>query len=158
MRLWPSRATVGGILSTNDSGALRLRFGSLRDLVIGITLALPDGTLAKSGGKVVKNVAGYDLPKLVTGAFGTLGVITQATFRLASDAEGIAHRFVPGSRCTRRATSCPRDSRLQARAFGPASSVRRIDAAANRCFVRSHGSRLHRADRAIEKRFSPQRT
>jgi len=80
--LWPSRATVGGILSTNDSGALRIRFGSLRDLVIGITLALPDGTLAKSGGKVVKNVAGYDLPKLVTGALGTLGVITQATFRL----------------------------------------------------------------------------
>jgi glycolate oxidase FAD binding subunit len=80
--LWPSAATVGGILSTNDSGALRLRFGSLRDLVIGITLALPDGTLAKSGGKVVKNVAGYDLPKLVTGALGTLGVITQATFRL----------------------------------------------------------------------------
>jgi glycolate oxidase FAD binding subunit len=80
--LWPSSATIGGILSTNDSGALRLRFGSLRDLVIGITLALPDGTLAKSGGKVVKNVAGYDLPKLVTGALGTLGVITQATFRL----------------------------------------------------------------------------
>jgi glycolate oxidase FAD binding subunit len=80
--LWPARATVGGILSTNDSGSLRLRFGSLRDLVIGITLALPDGTLAKSGGKVVKNVAGYDLPKLVTGALGTLGVITQATFRL----------------------------------------------------------------------------
>jgi glycolate oxidase FAD binding subunit len=80
--LWPSRATIGGILSTNDSGALRLRFGSLRDLVIGVTLALPDGTLAKSGGKVVKNVAGYDLPKLVTGALGTLGVITQATFRL----------------------------------------------------------------------------
>jgi glycolate oxidase FAD binding subunit len=80
--LWPSRGTIGGILSTNDSGALRLRFGSLRDLVIGITLVLPDGTIAKSGGKVVKNVAGYDLPKLVTGAFGTLGVITQATFRL----------------------------------------------------------------------------
>jgi glycolate oxidase FAD binding subunit len=80
--LWPIRATVGGILSTNDSGALRLRFGSLRDLIIGVTIALPDGTLAKSGGKVVKNVAGYDLPKLVTGALGTLGVITQATFRL----------------------------------------------------------------------------
>jgi glycolate oxidase FAD binding subunit len=80
--LWPSRATVGGILSANDSGALRLRFGSLRDLVIGVTLALPDGTLAKSGGKVVKNVAGYDLPKLVTGALGTLGVVTRATFRL----------------------------------------------------------------------------
>ena len=80
--LWPERATVGGMLSTNDSGALRLRFGSLRDLIIGITLVLPDGTIAHSGGKVVKNVAGYDLQKLATGALGTLGVITRAVFRL----------------------------------------------------------------------------
>ena len=80
--LWPEQATVGGILSTNDSGALRARYGSLRDLIIGITVALPDGTLAKSGGKVVKNVAGYDLQKLLTGALGTLGVIVQAIFRL----------------------------------------------------------------------------
>src|SRR5712664_1396367 len=80
--LWPENATVGGVLSTNDSGALRLRFGSLRDLVIGVTLALADGTVASSGGRVVKNVAGYDLPKLVTGALGTLGVITRAIFRL----------------------------------------------------------------------------
>jgi glycolate oxidase FAD binding subunit len=80
--LWPERATIGGVLSTNDSGALRMRFGALRDLIIGVTIALPDGTLASSGGKVVKNVAGYDLPKLVTGAFGTLGVITRAVFRL----------------------------------------------------------------------------
>ena len=80
--LWPERATVGGILSTNDSGPLRLRYGALRDLVIGVTIALPDGTLASSGGKVVKNVAGYDLPKLSTGALGTLGVITRAVFRL----------------------------------------------------------------------------
>jgi glycolate oxidase FAD binding subunit len=80
--LWPEKATVGGILSTNDSGALRLRFGALRDLIIGVTLALPDGTLASSGGRVVKNVAGYDLPKLATGALGTLGIITRAVFRL----------------------------------------------------------------------------
>ena len=80
--LWLERATVGGILSANDSGALRLRFGALRDLILGVTIALPDGTLASSGGKVVKNVAGYDLPKLVTGALGTLGVITRAVFRL----------------------------------------------------------------------------
>ena len=80
--LWPEQATIGGILATNDSGPLRIRFGSLRDLVIGITLVLPDGTLAKSGGKVVKNVAGYDLPKLATGSLGTLGIITQAIFRL----------------------------------------------------------------------------
>ncbi len=80
--LWPEKATIGGILAANDSGALRVRFGALRDLIIGITLTLPDGTLAKSGGKVVKNVAGYDLPKLATGSLGTLGVITQAVFRL----------------------------------------------------------------------------
>ncbi len=80
--LWPERATIGGILSTNDSGSLRVRYGSLRDLIIGITVALPDGSLAKSGGKVVKNVAGYDLAKLYTGALGTLGVIVQAIFRL----------------------------------------------------------------------------
>lgn len=80
--LWPERATIGGILSTNDSGSLRIRYGALRDLIIGVTIALPDGTLASSGGKVVKNVAGYDLPKLCTGALGTLGVITRAVFRL----------------------------------------------------------------------------
>jgi len=80
--LWPEHATIGGVLSANDSGVLRIRFGALRDLLIGITLALPDGTLASSGGKVVKNVAGYDLPKLATGALGTLGVITRAVFRL----------------------------------------------------------------------------
>ncbi len=80
--LWPARATVGGVLSTNDTGALRLRFGGLRDLIIGATIVLADGTIAHSGGKVVKNVAGYDLPKLVTGALGTLGVITTAVFRL----------------------------------------------------------------------------
>src|SRR5881398_3365834 len=80
--LWPEKATIGGVLSANDSGALRSRFGALRDLIIGVTIALPEGTLASSGGKVVKNVAGYDLPKLVTGALGTLGVITRAVFRL----------------------------------------------------------------------------
>ncbi len=80
--LWPEKATIGGVLSTNDTGVLRFRYGGLRDLVIGVTLVLADGTLAKSGGKVVKNVAGYDLSKLVTGAMGTLGVIASATFRL----------------------------------------------------------------------------
>jgi glycolate oxidase FAD binding subunit len=80
--LWPDRATVGGILATNDSGALRHRYGSLRDLVIGMTIVLADGTIARTGGKVVKNVAGYDLCKLLTGSLGTLAVITEATFRL----------------------------------------------------------------------------
>lgn len=80
--LWPEHATIGGILATNDSGSLRGGFGTLRDLLIGITIALPDGTLARSGGKVVKNVAGYDLQKLMIGSFGTLAVIAEATFRL----------------------------------------------------------------------------
>lgn len=80
--LWPDRATIGGIAATNDSGSLRLRYGGLRDLVIGMTIVLADGTIARSGGKVVKNVAGYDLHKLMTGAFGTLGIITEITFRL----------------------------------------------------------------------------
>ncbi len=80
--LWPETATVGGILATNDSGPIRLKYGSLRDLVIGMTIVLADGTIARSGGKVVKNVAGYDLHKLMIGAHGTLGVITEVTFRL----------------------------------------------------------------------------
>jgi glycolate oxidase FAD binding subunit len=80
--LWPDRATVGGIVAANDSGALRLKYGSLRDLIIGMTMVLADGTVARSGGKVVKNVAGYDIHKLMTGSFGTLGVITELNFRL----------------------------------------------------------------------------
>ena len=80
--LWPERATVGGVIAANDSGALRLRYGGIRDLIIGITVVLPDGTIAASGGKVVKNVAGYDLPKLMSGAMGTLGIISRAVFRL----------------------------------------------------------------------------
>jgi glycolate oxidase FAD binding subunit len=82
--LWPDRATIGGIVATNDSGALRLRYGGLRDLIIGMTIVLADGTIAHTGGKVVKNVAGYDLHKLMIGAFGTLGVITSVNFRLHS--------------------------------------------------------------------------
>jgi glycolate oxidase FAD binding subunit len=82
--LWPDKATVGGIVATNDSGALRQQYGGLRDLIIGMTIVLADGTIARTGGKVVKNVAGYDLHKLMIGAFGTLGVITSVNFRLHS--------------------------------------------------------------------------
>ncbi len=82
--LWPARASVGGVVGANESGALRLRYGGLRDLVLGMTVVLADGTIARSGGKVVKNVAGYDLPKLLCGSFGTLGFITEVTFRLHS--------------------------------------------------------------------------
>jgi glycolate dehydrogenase FAD-binding subunit len=80
--LWPERATVGGVVATNDGGSLRLKYGGLRDLIIGMTVVLADGTIAKTGGKVVKNVAGYDLHKLMTGSYGTLGVIIEVNFRL----------------------------------------------------------------------------
>lgn len=76
------QATIGGIIATNISGPRRLRYGGVRDQIIGVRVVLADGTIAKGGGKVVKNVAGYDLPKLFTGSLGTLGVIVEATFRL----------------------------------------------------------------------------
>ena len=75
-------ATLGGVVSANASGPRRLRYGTTRDLLIGITVVLADGTVAHAGGKVVKNVAGYDLGKLFTGAHGTLGVVVSTTWRL----------------------------------------------------------------------------
>jgi glycolate oxidase FAD binding subunit len=75
-------ATIGGIIAANSSGPRRYKYGTIRDLIIGITVVLHDGTVAKAGSKVVKNVAGYDLSKLFTGSLGTLGIIATANFRL----------------------------------------------------------------------------
>jgi glycolate oxidase FAD binding subunit len=75
-------ATIGGVMATNDSGPLRHRYGGMRDLVVGVTVVLSDGAIAKSGGKVIKNVAGYDLAKLFAGSFGTLGLIARVALRL----------------------------------------------------------------------------
>ena len=75
-------ATVGGAVAVNTSGPRRMRYGTVRDLLIGITVVRPDGVVARAGGKVVKNVAGYDLGKLFTGSYGTLGLITECAFRL----------------------------------------------------------------------------
>jgi glycolate oxidase FAD binding subunit len=75
-------ATLGGIVASADSGPLRARYGGVRDLVVGIRVALSDGTIAKAGGKVIKNVAGYDLAKLFAGSFGTLGAILEVSVRL----------------------------------------------------------------------------
>jgi glycolate oxidase FAD binding subunit len=75
-------ATIGGVVATGDCGPLRHRYGAARDLVLGVTVALSDGSLARAGGKVIKNVAGYDLAKLYSGSFGTLGLICEIAVRL----------------------------------------------------------------------------
>ena len=78
----PGGGTIGGLVATGDSGPLRHRYHAIRDLVLGVQVALPDGSVARAGSKVIKNVAGYDLAKLMTGAYGTLGVITEVSLRL----------------------------------------------------------------------------
>ena len=75
-------ATVGGIVSTADTGALRQRYGGVRDMLIGVQFVRYDGQVARGGGRVVKNVAGYDLMKLMTGTYGSLGILSELTFRL----------------------------------------------------------------------------
>ena len=77
-----AKASIGGILATNSSGRSRLYYGQARDMTIGMSVATVEGKLIKTGGRVVKNVAGYDLAKLFIGSFGTLGVITEASFKL----------------------------------------------------------------------------
>lgn len=79
---YPNHATIGGIIATGDAGSLRQRYGGVRDMLLGISFVRADGAIVKAGGRVVKNVAGYDLMKLFTGSYGTLGILTQATFRV----------------------------------------------------------------------------
>ncbi len=79
---YPDHATIGGIIATADTGSLRQRYNGVRDLLLGVSIVRADGQIAKAGGRVVKNVAGYDLMKLFTGSYGTLGIITQATLRV----------------------------------------------------------------------------
>ncbi len=96
-------ATLGGIVATNASGPLRHRYGAPRDLVIGARLVLADGTRAKTGGRVVKNVAGYDLARLLCGSLGSIAVITELAFRLHPVPEATRRRC-----CSRRATRLAR--------------------------------------------------
>jgi glycolate dehydrogenase FAD-binding subunit len=88
---WRDSATIGGVVAANDSGPRRHRYGAPRDLIIGVEIVLADGTAAKAGGIVVKNVAGYDLSRLMTGSFGSLAAIVSATFKLYP---------VPSASCT----------------------------------------------------------
>lgn len=101
----PDGATIGGAIATNDSGPLRHRYGTPRDLLIGVQLAMTDGRLVKAGGNVVKNVAGYDLGRLVSGSFGGLAAIVSATFKLLP---------VPASFQTLIATFQDRDAAVRA--------------------------------------------
>ena len=89
-------ATIGGVIAANSNGFWRARYGAVRDLLIGTRIALADGSVTRAGGRVVKNVAGYDLDKLLVGSFGTLGVIVEATFKvlpLPTASDGLVARF-----------------------------------------------------------------
>jgi glycolate oxidase FAD binding subunit len=79
---YPARSTIGGIIATADTGSVRHRYGGVRDLLLGISFVRADGKIAKAGGRVVKNVAGYDMMKLFTGSYGTLGILTEVTLRV----------------------------------------------------------------------------
>ncbi len=78
----PKRATLGGLVSCNTSGPLRFRYGTMRDFLLGVRVVHADGTETKAGGKLVKNVTGYDMCKLYTGALGTLGIVAEATLKV----------------------------------------------------------------------------
>lgn len=92
----PERATIGGLVAANAFGPRRARYGSVRDLIIGVSIVRADGTVARGGGKVVKNVAGFDLPKLMVGSLGTLGLIATATFRVHPLPEESITLHLPG--------------------------------------------------------------
>jgi glycolate oxidase FAD binding subunit len=93
----PESATIGGIVATANTGSLRQRYGSVRDQLLGISFVRADGEVAKAGGRVVKNVAGYDLMKLFTGSYGSLGIITQVTFRVYPQQEASATVVLTGA-------------------------------------------------------------
>jgi len=111
----PPDITIGGMLATGTAGPLRFRFGAPRDLLIGITVVRPDGVVAHAGGKVVKNVAGYDLGKLFAGSHGTLGLITEAVFRLHPLPQSVTYLTAafPGHTAAARAIAAAAGSPVQ---------------------------------------------
>ncbi len=122
-------ASLGGLLACNTFGPRRARFGTLRDLIVGVSLIRADGTRVRGGGKVVKNVAGFDLPKLAVGSLGTLGMIATATFRLHPLPETSAVRRV--EHCTgahvQRLASAIREARLEPSALFAVAIARGYD-------------------------------
>ena len=169
-------ATIGGIIAANSNGFWRARYGAVRDLLIGTRIALPDGTVARSGGRVVKNVAGYDLNKLITGSFGTLGVIVEATLKVLpvpTASDGVVATFARGpdafaaASAIARAASRPEsvavertardDWRLIATTRGAAAAVARAIADARREIKARGGSAAIAADELDELRELPAR-
>src|SRR5205085_11202631 len=128
-------ATVGGIVATGDCGPLSHRYGGPRDLVVGARVALSDGTIAHSGGRVIKNVAGYDLAKLFAGSFGTLGLILSVNVRLH-----------PLPAATATATGVSGDSRVLAAAARGLSSAPLELAALDIAWSAGEGTLLARCD------------
>lgn len=167
-------ATIGGIVAANSTGFWRARYGGVRDLLIGTTTALADGTIAHAGGRVVKNVAGYDLDKLLIGSLGTLGVITECTFKvlpLPSATEGFEATFASGqdafaaadaiARTPARAAALVVESvartswRLLVLARGDPSAVRRTIALAGEAAQANGGKRA--SDTDVEAALAPLR-
>jgi glycolate oxidase FAD binding subunit len=130
-------ATIGGLLATGDSGPRRLRYGALRDLVIGVTLVLADGTVAHAGGHVIKNVAGYDLAKLSYGSLGTLGLIAEVVLRVHPRTEASA-TLVTGATA---AAATAGTLRLLAAPLEPVAVDWAGDGSAGRLAVRFEGSK-----------------
>ena len=95
---YPESATIGGIVATANTGSWRQRYGGVRDLILGISFLRHDGKEVKAGGKVVKNVAGYDLMKLLTGSYGNLGIITSVTLRLFPIPQSSASILLSGNK------------------------------------------------------------
>ena len=170
-------ATIGGVIAANSNGFWRARYGAVRDLLIGTRTALADGTVALAGGRVVKNVAGYDLDKLLVGSFGTLGVIVEATFKVlpvpvASD--GLAARFSDSSdafaaagaivRGPSRAEACVVERgdgsawQLAVEARGSAPTVKRAIEDARREVAAHHGETRELADDLDRMRELPARS
>jgi glycolate oxidase FAD binding subunit len=140
-------ATIGGVIAANSNGFWRARYGAVRDLLIGTRTALADGTVALAGGRVVKNVAGYDLDKLLVGSFGTLGVIVEATLKVlpvpvASD--GLVARFARSTDAFAAATAV-----VRAASRAEACVVERGEEGAWRLAVQARGS-APTVKRAIE--------
>jgi len=125
----PERRTIGGLLATNGFGPRRTRYGSLRDLIIGVSLVRADGVLAKGGGKVVKNVAGFDLPKMMVGSLGTLGLVATVTFRLHPLPETDVTLLAPGrtARGVREFVSAMRGAQLEPAAVTALSAEKGLD-------------------------------